>query len=120
MAWELTNQFRVWLVDFVGIEMPQVIASAGGTAANMSGAIPKMYFLVGMLYQTFSLEFRPRQDKIALIPVLAWKGQLPKQLTTVRVNRKYKLKLNHRTKENNIADAIALGDWYLARANPPN
>lgn len=52
-------------------------------------------------------------NKCQYIRVIDWKGQLPKQITTQRVNKHYKLNLNWRTKQHNIADAIAMGHWYL-------
>jgi len=79
-----------------------------------SGALGKLFFTVGLFYGLLS----EVTSDVYLIPVRNWKGQLPKQLTTKRVNQKYGTKFNWRTKQHNIADAVALGDWYLTKRKP--
>jgi len=82
-----------------------------------SGALQKLYFVVGCIFGILGEHLG--YQHITFIPVYQWKGQLPKQLTTVRVNRKYHLHLDWKTNENNIADAIAIGDWYLNERKKP-
>ena len=94
-------------VSYTFIEMPQEFHSPGGHAVMHSGALSKLFYTVGFISGVLG--------KVRPIPVLQWKGQLSKQLTTKRINIKYKLKFNWRTKQNNIADAVAIGDWYLSR-----
>ena len=96
-------------VTLVGIEMPTQFHSPGGHAALHSGAVGKLFYTVG--YLTAFLE--ENAMSVIHIPVGYWKGQLPKQLTTQRINRRYNLQLNWKSKENNQADAIAIGTWFL-------
>jgi hypothetical protein len=81
-----------------------------------SGALQKLYFTVGYLAGALQAENYIRW--VRYIPVRDWKGQLPKQLTTLRINRRYGLELNWRTKENNVADAIGIGHYWLKRRKP--
>ena len=99
----------------VCIEEPRVFHSPGGHAVALAGALEKLFFTVA--YISCSLRIVYGCD-VLYIPVSNWKGQLPKQLTTMRVNRKYNLSLNWRTKEHNAADAIAMGDWWITKNLP--
>lgn len=95
------------------IELPMVMHSPGGHGALLGGAITKLFYCVGLYGGLLAGRCYIR---VGYIPVHTWKGQLPKQLTTQRVNRKYHTTFNWRTKEHNIADAVALGDWYLTKS----
>lgn len=93
------------------IELPTNFHTPGGQAASLSGALLKLGFTAGAIAGAC----QTCVDRVHMIPVNMWKGQLPKQLTTKRVNKKYKLSLNWMNKENNEADAIALGDWWITK-----
>jgi hypothetical protein len=96
----------------VAIEMPSVYGGSGAVARD-TNSITKLAYGVGVMVGMLRYIADGCSD-IDLVPVLDWKGNLPKQLTTVRVTKKYGVKLDWRSKEHNTADAIALGDWYLA------
>lgn len=108
IAINLLRHCNHWSIQLVWIEEPTQFHSPGGHAVLLSGALQKLFFTVGFISGTLR-----RVAHISYVPVMDWKGQLPKQLTTIRVNRKYNLSLNWRTKWHNAADAIAMGDWYL-------
>lgn len=76
-----------------------------------SGALQKLFYTVGNISGALQTENTVRW--IRYVPVYKWKGQLPKQLTTKRTNRRYKLDLDWKTKEHNAADAIGIGHWFL-------
>ena len=95
-------------------EVPQHFGVAGYLARE-SGAVFKLTFLCGMLFNMDEtvIGYQPRQ----------WKGQLPKEVVGRRLQQLYpKLKIvkkeNDKTKfvmDHNIVDAIGIGHFHIYR-----
>ena len=95
-------------VDTVLIEKPKLWGAVKSVASQHSGSLLGLHILVGALYwwgRTFA-------NEAIFIPVSDWKGQLPKDVTTRRMEAKYDIK----TSSNDEADAIGIGDYYLNRS----
>jgi len=94
-------------VDIVIIEQPENWGAYKGMASSRSGSLLKLELLTGALVGwalTKCLE--PK-----LIKVSQWKGQLSKNITQRRMEKKY----NCKCQTNDESDAIGLGDWYLTQ-----
>lgn len=92
---------RYFGVQSVAIEMP----SNFGNAASSGQSILKLMGCVMALRQAL----QSKGACVRLVPVLEWKGSLPKAVTTRRVRQKYGWK----GKSLDEADAIGIGDYVL-------
>lgn len=95
--------------DMVLIEEPRLFLSTGkGQAASNSGAVLKLvataYCIAGALKALFT-------DRVIMVPVQQWKGNVPKEITQKRVLRHW----NCRSGDDNITDAVGIGDWYIRK-----
>jgi len=80
-----------------------------GEAAHSSGRIGVLYRIAGIFY---GLGIATQWECIELTP-LEWKGNLPKAITTKKINRIYGLELNPTGTDSDEADAIAIGSRIL-------
>jgi Holliday junction resolvasome RuvABC endonuclease subunit len=112
----LMSVARVYNPAYICIEQPTEIHSPAGHAVMHSGALGKLFFTVGFICGAFT---REGESIPILIPVREWKGQLPKQLTTLRTNRWYGLNLDWKKKDNNVADAIGLAHYVIHERKTP-
>lgn len=83
------------------VEYPSVF---GGGVAAQSGAIVKLATLVGMIMGGF-------QGESILVPVVNWKGQLPKEIVAKRVKKI----LPNCKAESHAIDAIGIGLYLQGR-----
>jgi hypothetical protein len=93
------------LIDTVVIEKPKLWGAVKSVASQHSGSLLGLHILVGALYwwgRSFAV-------KAEFIPVSDWKGQLPKDVTTRRTEKKY----NITTSTHDEADAIGIGDYFV-------
>lgn len=82
-----------------------------GNLARESGAIYKLTFLCGMIYNIDNdvIGYEPRE----------WKGQMPKDVVARRLQKEYpkenifNIKKNKFIIDHNIADAIGIGHFYI-------
>ena len=92
-------------VDTVVIEQPESWGAYKSMASSRSGSLLKLELLTGALVGwALTVGLEP-----ILIPVSKWKGQLPKHVTTKRMEKKYERKFA----TSDEADSVGLGDWYL-------
>lgn len=102
-------------VDRIVIEQPQSWGAYKSVASTQSGALLMLHMLAGSLaawaYGCFHKwnGYPVDINKVQLIPVSKWKGQLPKRITKARMERKYGV----RFRTNDESDAVGLGDWFL-------
>lgn len=103
--------------DTVLCEWPSFFDTAGGHLTARSGALGKLFFLVGTLHgrcATMGVTFR-------LVPVALWKGQLPKPVVIRRIRRVLGAE---RCKELHIHhdawDAVGIGLHFLGDLTCPN
>ena len=93
-------------VDCIVIEKPEIFQGSNkGRAANNSGTILKLTSLV------FSIRMmaRIRGKVVILIPVIQWKGQIPKAITQKRI----KTHLGIDIESQDESDAVGLGMYYV-------
>lgn len=91
-------------------EIPQHFG-VSGYLARESGAILKLTFIAGMIYNITDnvVSYEPNQ----------WKGQLPKDVVARRLQKLYKdldiydMKNNKFLMDHNIVDACAIGHFYI-------
>jgi len=95
--------------DCVVIEYPYFQANERGITAARSGDTLKLAFLCGMLTET-AMRLKA---VVKLVTYNQWNGQLPKDVTAKRCKEHYGLEFDSNTIENNVSDAIMLGDWYI-------
>lgn len=63
-------------------EMPRFFSgNAGGHAAAETGSIMKLAYLVG----SYARSFRMAGASFTIVPVMEWKGQLPKEVVNKRI-----------------------------------
>lgn len=103
----LTVAIWRWLkrVRIVIIEKPHMWGAYKSVASAHSGSLLVLHILVGALFWWAS------DNKCKLIRVSEWKGQLPKDVTKARMEKKYAKVF----KGDDEADAVGLGSWYLER-----
>jgi len=95
--------------DIVLIEGPRLFLSTRkGRAASNSSAILKLvavvYCMAGALRALFT-------EDVIVVGVQKWKGNVPKEITQRRVARHW----NCRSGDDNITDAVGIGDWYIRK-----
>ena len=108
----LRSIFDEFVCSYVYIEEPTTMHTLGGHATLLSGALPKLFYMVGLI--TGILGFG-QSNHMRYVPVNQWKGNLPKALTTKRVNKKYGTSFKASNKTHNIADAVGIGDYIIGR-----
>jgi len=91
----------------VVIEKPQLWGAYKSVASMHSGDLLGLHLLVGALYWWAANRFE--SHRVYLIPVSEWKGQLPKEVTQKRMEKKYGVKFL----TDDESDACGLGDYYL-------
>lgn len=86
--------------------------SARGSAAASSGRIGKLYRIEGIICGMLRMEY----GYLAVMEItpLEWKGNLPKEVTTRKVNETHGLELMSTGTDSDKADAIAIGDRVLS------
>lgn len=113
---EITRKFKSLRVDVgpdsMTLEYPTFQAGTKGMAAARSGGTLELAYLCGMLVEAgYGL-------RSSLVPFRTWAGQVTKEMTCRRVNRRFGLMADYRTSDNDWADAIAMGAWALKAAVP--
>lgn len=111
-SWSMLEQLKAWkqtyAVNRIICECPEHWA-VGGFHARETGSMTKLMFIVGLLYS-----MKSEVDEYKLVTPAGWKGQLKKE---VMVNRLYDhyiaRKIDLREMDNNVADAIGIGHYYL-------
>jgi hypothetical protein len=93
-------------LDALVIERPQSWGSYKSVASEKSGALLLLHILVGALWQCAE-----ELTTAHLIPVSEWKGQLPKEETQARMEKKY----NYKFKTDHEADACGIADYFLMK-----
>ncbi len=100
------NLLKSYKIDTVVVEQPELFMSTHkGQAASNSGSILKVMALVFAIRTAAKM----RGVKVVLISVRKWKGSVPKRITQMRIKRY----LGIAVKDNNEADAIGIGLWYI-------
>jgi len=94
----------------VVMEFPQFQAGSRGLSASRSDATIKLACLCGMIEQFISNEYLLSTH---FVSPSAWKGQTDKKITCARCLKYHGLDFKYTGIENNIADAIMIGDWWL-------
>ena len=101
-------------INTVYIEKPSYMGGAKhytGQVAAQSGSLVKLVFHYGRIWQAFS----ERNFKIIPIPVSKWKGQLPKDISHIRIKQIMKRLHSRQTKliEDHSLDAVGIGFYLL-------
>lgn len=86
-------------------EMPQYFQSAVGHAAATLGSLSKLCYLIGAIGHACKTAGVP----FHLVPVLDWKGQLPKEVVNRRIQKI--LKCSEKTFRADEWDAVGIGLW---------
>lgn len=92
---------------YVVIEEPEMWGAYKSVASAHSSSLLGLHITVGaLLYwgKTVGLEAH-------LIKVSKWKGQLPKKITMVRMQKEYNVTFD----TNDESDAVGLGDWFCTK-----
>lgn len=98
------------IADLILLEQPKSYATGKGYAAMQSQSLLKLVQFCGMITYIIG----EHKKKLHTIFPEQWKGQLPKRITTIRINKKMGLSLDWKdTRENNSADAIGLAIYWL-------
>ena len=112
IAWMLKelNDVNLCGVHRIVIEQPEPWGAYKSLASSRSGSLLMLQMLTGAivgwaLSQTYSIS----DQEVVLVKVSQWKGQLPKNVTKMRMERKYNCKFA----TTDEADAVGLADWYL-------
>lgn len=110
-SFSIYKQVRILIknnsIDTMIIEVPDNFGTAGYLARE-SGSVQKLTFVCGML-----ISLKIKINVVFLLP-REWKGQLPKKTVYNRLNKlNYYKDLDFHKINNNIADAIAIGHFYL-------
>ncbi len=92
------------VVQHVYIEWPQYFDSPGGQRAAVRGDLTKLIYVVGGLAEAA----RERHCEIHPVPVLDWKGQLPKEVTEKRIRALLQMQDAER-RPDHVWDAIGIG-----------
>lgn len=91
---------QIWVV-----EEPAMFSSSTSLAATFNNSLKKLLLTVGaIIWHGFLIK-----ANIRMAPVAAWKGNLPKEVTTRDMERKYGVKFKHHDE----ADAVGLADWFI-------
>lgn len=92
--------------DVVAIEWPEFHQSAGGMVVAKSGSLIKLTSLAGALYG-FLNEF-----PVELVPVRAWRGQVPEAVIKKRIRRRLGDEAD-RIKTVHEWDAVGIGLYWM-------
>ena len=88
-------------------EMPAVFHSARGRQGTRTEAIQKLYYLVGCI--------AGKADELGIpfetYTPIQWKGNIPKEVTIRRINRKYGTSIS----DNNVADAVGIAAYHISQ-----
>lgn len=95
-------------LDAIVIERPEPWGSYKSLASAQSGSLQTLTLLTGALVG-WALAKHSSGLLVKLIKVSQWKGQLPKEVTKKRMEKRYSVKF----KTSDEADATGLGTWYL-------
>lgn len=105
---------------YVVIEEPQIFG-AGGTdkasAANNSGAVLKLnavVYSIRSMVQYSDFRHDPRPPLPILLKVTKWKGNSPKRVTQLRVQRDLGVDFS----DHNQMDAIGIGRYFIKQVLP--
>lgn len=117
-ARNLANEIRFWaqrVIQYplprltVVIEFPEHHESLKGRTARVTGSIDRLTFLIGVMAGVWTSW---AQWDIRMPRVRDWKGQLPKDVVTKRMIKRYGVplvvKLNVRS---HAWDALGIGEW---------
>lgn len=92
----------------VKIELPEVWGSSQKSYTSATrGDLGKLYVLCGMLYSVCADCWFA--ESVQFITANEWKGQLPKAVVKLRIQKYLPLKLKHRKLTEHEVDAIGLG-----------
>lgn len=94
---------------WVFIEQPAIFVSAVGMAAAMKGDIVKLSITTGMIVEA---ALTSKVSMVRLVPVYAWKGQLPKKLVHQRVQDRFNVK-SLAFLDSHTLDAVGIGLWAM-------
>jgi len=101
-------------------EFPSFQAGVKGVQASRAGDTLTLAYLCGRIstcwemYITKVLRDTGVQFQLPHnITYREWNGQLPKHATCRRCKEAFEIDLNYKTIENNCADAIMLGKWFI-------
>ncbi len=95
-----------WQVKEIWCELPAFFESAGGMMVATKGDLIKLTFLTGMFAGIAKLN----RCRFHVVPVSAWKGQLPKEITRNRIQKLLGTKACT-WKDHNVWDAVGIGLW---------
>jgi len=102
------NLISSYHIGTVIVEQPQLFLSSWkGQAASNSGAVLKLTALVFSIRAAAGLY--KRRPECVLVTVRKWKGSTPKRITQRRIKRQWGVS----PKDDNEADAVGLGSYYL-------
>ncbi len=94
-------------IDIVVIEKPQLWGAYKSMASMASGALLCLHILTGALYWWAANLFESHNT--FLVPVSEWKGQLPKEVTQKRMEKRYNVKFA----TDDESDACGLGTYAI-------
>lgn len=110
MVARMINLVQSYGIDKVVIEQPEVFMRGRGVGASNSGAVVKLAGLVFAMKYAIIYSRKKRKAKVCqLVSVRKWKGNIPKEVTQRRIKKHLRLSIT----ENNEADAVGLGSWYI-------
>lgn len=106
------------------IEFPCFQGGERGFAAARAGDTLKLAYLCGilsMMWKSYAAMTSQQKELVqvhrpVLISPMAWKDALPKHIVRQRVNETFHLELQSGIEEN-ISDAIGLGQFFLAQTS---
>lgn len=102
--WQIRQKLTKVTNYIIVLEMPEYWKVAG-YAARESGSFFKLAVVVGMIATL---------PNVVVVTPSQWKGQMTKEVTKNRLQRKY-TDIEFDNMDNNIVDAIGIGDWYLSK-----
>lgn len=101
---ELTKKTSKYNADLILLELPAHWSSGRGFIARESGALYKLVFICGMIYD--------RMDNVRMLHPHQWKGQLSKEIVMKRLTDKFKHRVST-AEDHNVYDAIGIAYSYF-------
>lgn len=127
LARHIKEMFTLYRPDMLVCEFPSFQGGARGAAASRSGGTLELAYLCGCIdeaWLTYVATLHMKSGGKIRLPLAQhltfneWNGQLTKEITCHRLMEKFGVEADPHTIENNFADAIMMGDYFLtARLN---
>jgi len=105
----VAHLFKDTGIDFIVVEEPHQWGAARSFAAEQSNEIHKLYFVAGAILESLRFLVGMRTDRLIFLKAIEHKGNLPKNITTQRMEKLYDKSFSGPDE----ADAVWIGWSFL-------